>query len=228
MHVDVAQLETHRAALTGHCYRMLGSAFDADDAVQETMVRAWRSLDRFDGRASLRTWMYRIATNVCLDALSSRSRRARPMEERPDGTVDEELETRPRTHWLDPIPDARALPSDADPLELVTLRQSIRLAFVAALQHLPARQRAALLLTEVRQSENDGCLREVQESCPPKRRGRGREIEGRRGHRRRQNEHASIGHGHDGPRELFRPGAQPWNDDWHPPKTTGDVAGARL
>ena len=149
MHVDVAQLETHRAALTGHCYRMLGSAFDADDAVQETMVRAWRSLDRFDGRASLRTWMYRIATNVCLDALSSRSRRARPMEERPDGTVDEELETRPRTHWLDPIPDARALPSDADPLELVTLRQSIRLAFVAALQHLPARQRAALLLTEL-------------------------------------------------------------------------------
>src|SRR5437773_1934979 len=118
MHVDVAQLETHRAALTGHCYRMLGSAFDADDAVQETMVRAWRSLDRFDGRASLRTWMYRIATNVCLDALSSRSRRARPMEERPDGTVDEELETRPRTHWLEPIPDVRALPSDADPLEL--------------------------------------------------------------------------------------------------------------
>ncbi len=147
--MDVAQLETHRAALTGHCYRMLGSAFDADDAVQDTMVRAWRSLDRFDGRASLRTWMYRIATNVCLDALSSRSRRARPMEERPDGTVDEELETRPRTHWLEPIPDVRALPSDADPLELVTLRQSIRLAFVAALQHLPARQRAALLLTEV-------------------------------------------------------------------------------
>src|SRR5207249_3908361 len=149
MHVDVAQLETHRAALTGHCYRMLGSAFDADDAVQETMVRAWRSLDRCDGRASLRTWMYRIATNVCLDALSSRSRRARPMEERPDGTVDEELETRPRSHWLEPIPDARALPSDADPLELVTLRQSIRLAFVAALQKLPPRQRAALILTEV-------------------------------------------------------------------------------
>lgn len=149
MPVDVAQLETHRAALTGHCYRMLGSAFDAEDAVQETMVRAWRGLDRFDGRASLRTWMYRIATNVCLDALSNRSRRARPMEDRPVGTVDEELETQPRTHWLEPIPDARALPSDADPLEVVTLRQSIRLAFVAALQHLPPRQRAALLLTEV-------------------------------------------------------------------------------
>src|SRR5204863_4562869 len=93
MEIDFDQLETHRPALTGHCYRMLGSAFDADDAVQETMVRAWRGLGRFDGRASLRTWMYRIATNVCLDVLSDRSRRARPMEERPDGTVDEELET---------------------------------------------------------------------------------------------------------------------------------------
>src|SRR5206468_1395370 len=92
---------------------------------------------------------YRIATNVCLDALSDRSRRIRPMENRPVGTVDEELETRPRTHWLEPIPDARALPSDADPSELLVLRQSIRLAFVAALQHLPPRQRAALLLTEV-------------------------------------------------------------------------------
>ena len=149
MQVDVAQLETHRAGLTGHCYRMLGSAFDADDAVQETMVRAWRGLDRFDGRASLRTWMYRIATNVCLDALSSRARRARPMEERPVGSVDEDLETRPRTHWLEPIPDVRAIPAAGDPLELASLRQSIRLAFVAALQHMPARQRAALLLTEV-------------------------------------------------------------------------------
>src|SRR4029434_8495756 len=112
----VAELETHRSALTGHCYRMLGSAVEADHAVQETMIRAWRSLDRFDGRASLRTWMYRIATNVCLDALSDRSRRARLMEERPVGRVDDELEARPRTHWLEPIPDARALPSDVDPL----------------------------------------------------------------------------------------------------------------
>jgi len=149
MQVDIAQLETHRPGLTGHCYRMLGSAFDADDAVQETMVRAWRGLNRFDGRASLRTWMYRIATNVCLDALSDRSRRARPMDDRPVGSVDEELETRPRTHWLEPIPDVRALPSDANPHEMATLRQSIRLAFVAALQKLPSRQRAALLLTEV-------------------------------------------------------------------------------
>jgi RNA polymerase sigma-70 factor (ECF subfamily) len=149
MSLDVAQLETHRPALIGHCYRMLGSAFDAEDAVQDTMVRAWRSLDRFDGRSSLRTWLYRIATNVCLDALGDRARRVRPMEERAVGSVDDPLETRPRTHWLEPIPDARALPTDGDPFELTALRQSTRLAFVAALQHLPPRQRAALLLTEV-------------------------------------------------------------------------------
>jgi RNA polymerase sigma-70 factor, ECF subfamily len=149
MPLDAGQLETHRAALTGHCYRMLGSAFDAEDAVQDTMVRAWRSLDRFDGRASLRTWLYRIATNVCLDALGDRARRARPMDERAVGSVDDPLDARPRTHWLEPIPDARALPADADPFELTALRQSTRLAFVAALQHLPPRQRAALLLTEV-------------------------------------------------------------------------------
>ena len=149
MQVDVTQLETYRPALIGHCYRMLGSAFDAEDAVQDTMVRAWRSLDRFDGRSSLRTWLYRIATNVCLDALGDRARRVRPMEERAAGSIDDPLETRPRTHWLEPIPDACALPSDADPFELTALRQSTRLAFVAALQRLPPRQRAALLLTEV-------------------------------------------------------------------------------
>lgn len=149
MNHDVAELERHRAALTGHCYRMLGSVVDADDAVQETMVRAWKSLDRFDGRASLRTWLYRIATNVCLDALSDRARRARPMEEGPAGTPDDELVQRPGTHWLEPIPDAVALPDDATPAEKTILRESIRLAFVAALQHLPARQRAALILTEV-------------------------------------------------------------------------------
>ena len=147
--IDIADLELHRAALTGHCYRMLGSAFDAEDAVQEAMVRAWKALDRFDGRSSLRTWLYRIATNVCLDALSSKSRRARPIEEGPVGTVDDELQTRPRTHWLEPIPDVRMIPSDADTFETVALRQSTRLAFVAALQHLPPRQRAALLLSEV-------------------------------------------------------------------------------
>ncbi len=149
MTVDVAQLEQHRPALTGHCYRMLGSPFDADDAVQDTMVRAWRALDRFDGRSSLRTWLYRIATNVCLDALSERSRRGRPMEDGPECTVDDPLDVRPRTHWLEPVPDARVVPAGADPSEQAVLRQSIRLAFVAALQHLPPKQRAALLLTEV-------------------------------------------------------------------------------
>jgi RNA polymerase sigma-70 factor (ECF subfamily) len=149
MPLDVSQLEMHRAVLTGHCYRMLGSAADAEDAVQETMVRAWRNLERFEERASLRTWLYRIATNVCLDALSDRSRRARPIEEGPVGTVDDALEARPRTHWLEPIPDVRAIPADGDPFEVAALRQSIRLAFVAALQHLPPRQRAALVLTDV-------------------------------------------------------------------------------
>ncbi len=149
MSIPAAQLEEHRTALTGHCYRMMGSAVDADDAVQETMVRAWRNLDRFDGRASLRTWLYRIATNVCLDMLAERSRRTRPKESGPAGTVDDPLEALPRTHWLEPVPDARALPAGADPSELAVLRQSIRLAFVAALQHLPPKQRAALLLTEV-------------------------------------------------------------------------------
>ncbi|MEP7052009.1 MAG: sigma-70 family RNA polymerase sigma factor [Pseudomonadota bacterium] len=147
MAADAAQLDQHRAALTGHCYRMLGSAADADDAVQEAMVRAWRALERFDGRSSMRTWLYKIATNVCLD--SARERRTRPVEERPPCTVNDALETRPHSHWLEPIADARALPADADPSERVLLRESIRLAFVAALQNLPPKQRAALLLTEV-------------------------------------------------------------------------------
>ncbi|HEX7810037.1 MAG TPA: sigma-70 family RNA polymerase sigma factor [Thermoanaerobaculia bacterium] len=150
MHVDVTALEEHRVSLTGHCYRMLGSAADADDAVQETIVRAWRSLDRFEGRASLKTWLHRIATNVCLDQLSDASRRMRPFEEGPASFVETaSLETRDRTHWLEPIPDARVIPATANPLEQAVLKQSIRLAFVAALQHLPPRQRAALLLTEV-------------------------------------------------------------------------------
>jgi RNA polymerase sigma-70 factor (ECF subfamily) len=147
--IDIGQLETHRVALTGHCYRMLGSAVDADDAVQETMVRAWKSIGRFEGRSSLRTWLYRIATNVCLDALADGARRARSIDEGPMGTIEDVLEARPRTHWLEPIPDARAVPAEADPAEKALLRQSIRMAFVAALQHLPPKQRAALLLTEV-------------------------------------------------------------------------------
>src|SRR3989442_4044895 len=149
MTIAPAQLEQHRTALTGHCYRMMGSAVDADDAVQETMVSAWRSLDRFDGLSSLRTWLYRIATNVCLDLLAQRARRARPTESGPAGTVDDPLTSLPRTHWLEPVPDARVLPADADPSELIILRQSIHLAFVAALQHLPPKPRAVLLLAVV-------------------------------------------------------------------------------
>jgi RNA polymerase sigma-70 factor (ECF subfamily) len=146
---NVTQLEQHRPALTGHCYRMLGSLTDADDAVQETMVRAWRKFESFDGRSSLKTWLCRIATNVCLDTLSDRNRRVRPIEEGPAGTVKDELVTHERSHWLEPIPDARVIPNDAEPGELLILRQSIRLAFVSALQHLPPKQRAALLMTEV-------------------------------------------------------------------------------
>jgi RNA polymerase sigma-70 factor (ECF subfamily) len=161
MSFDVAELETHRTALTGHCYRMLGSPFDAEDAVQETLVRAWKNAERFEGRSSLRTWLYKIATNVCLDALSSRPKRVRPFEDGPVGSVDDDLHTHPRTHWLEPIPDAAAVPSDDDPLEQAMLRQNIRLAFVAALQHLPPKQRAALILAEVlgwSAAEIAGCL----------------------------------------------------------------------
>lgn len=149
MTASIHELEQHRKALTGHCYRMLGSVVEADDAVQEAMVRAWKSIDRFDGRASLRTWLYKIATNVCLDVLAERKGRVLAVEERPAGSVEDKLESLPRTHWLEPVPDARVLPEDADPSELTVLRESIRLAFVAALQVLPPRQRAVLLLTEV-------------------------------------------------------------------------------
>jgi RNA polymerase sigma-70 factor (ECF subfamily) len=148
MAVDEAQLEQHRTELTGHCYRMLGSPFDAEDAVQETMIRAWRGLERFDGRASLRTWLYRIATNVCIDSYSARARRIGPAEEGSAGSLSTPLEKRERTHWIEPIPDSLAVP-DADPAQRASLRQSIRLAFVTALQHLPAKQRAALILSEV-------------------------------------------------------------------------------
>jgi RNA polymerase sigma-70 factor (ECF subfamily) len=131
---------------------MLGSLVDADDAVQDTMVRAWKSLDRFDGRSSLRTWLYRIATNVCLDAIEARARqreRLRPTALGPPGSIEDALEAKPRELWIEPVSEQHAVPADADPAERAVLRQSIRLAFVAALQHLPARQRAALLLTEV-------------------------------------------------------------------------------
>src|SRR6266540_3823935 len=143
------QLEEYRRELTGYCYRMLGSAFEAEDAVQETMLRAWRSLDRFEGRAALKSWLYRIATNVCLDMLNGKERRIRPLELGPPGTVDTPLTTLPETTWLEPIPDGRVLPSDGDPAQLAEERETLRLAFVAALQHLPPRQRAVLILREV-------------------------------------------------------------------------------
>ena len=143
------QLEEYRRELTGYCYRMLGSAFDAEDAVQETLVRAWRNLDRFEGRSALKSWLYRIATNVCLDLLNGKERRVRPLELGPPGTADGPLTTLPETAWLEPIPDGRVLPSDSDPAELAEQRETLRLAFVAALQHLPPQQRAVLILREV-------------------------------------------------------------------------------
>ena len=146
-----SRLEEHRRELAGYCYRMLGSTFETDDAVQETMVRAWRALDRFDGRSSLRTWLYRIATNVCLDMLNGRNRRALPMDFGPASPpVASSLgEPRAESVWIQPMPDSGVLPSNGDPADLAIERDSIRLAFVAALQHLPARQRAVLILREV-------------------------------------------------------------------------------
>ncbi|MFN2555456.1 MAG: sigma-70 family RNA polymerase sigma factor [Nitriliruptorales bacterium] len=145
-----AELEAYRGELTGYCYRMLGSPFDAEDAVQETMVRAWRGADRFEGRSSLRTWLYQIATHVCIDALRSRQRRAHPMELGPASPASATLPAPlPETVWIEPIPDARVVPPVGDPGELVVQRDSVRLAFVAALQHLPARQRAVLILRDV-------------------------------------------------------------------------------
>jgi RNA polymerase sigma-70 factor, ECF subfamily len=150
--VDVrSELEAYRGELTGYCYRMLGSGFEAEDAVQETMVRAWRGLDRFEGRSALRSWVYRIATNVCLDMLRRPQRRARPMDLGPSSTAEANLgPITPENTWVQPIPDAKVLPADvSDPAELAASRESIRLAFVAALQHLPPRQRAVLILREV-------------------------------------------------------------------------------
>jgi RNA polymerase sigma-70 factor, ECF subfamily len=136
-----ARLEQHRAELTGYCYRMLGSPFEAEDAVQETMIRAWRGFDRFEGRSALRSWLYKIATNVCLDLLSGKERRVRPMDLGPaQEPVAENLNELPEVTWVEPMPD----PADA-----TVERETIRLAFVAALQHLPPRQRAALILCEV-------------------------------------------------------------------------------
>jgi RNA polymerase sigma-70 factor (ECF subfamily) len=145
-----SRLEKHRTELTGYCYRMLGSAFEAEDAVQDTLVRAWRSFEKFEGRSSLRSWLYRIATNVCLDMLNAGNRRARPMDLTAATPVAQaQLVARPEISWLEPVPDGRVLPSVADPAETAVERETIRLAFVAALQHLPPKQRAVLVLREV-------------------------------------------------------------------------------
>jgi RNA polymerase sigma-70 factor, ECF subfamily len=144
------QLEQHRAELRAYCYRMLGSPFEADDAVQETLIKAWRGFERFEGRAALRSWLYRIATNVCLDMLSGRERRARPMDLGPAREpVESNLNTLPEVTWIEPVPDDLVVPAEADPAEVAVARETIRLAFVAALQHLPPRQRAVLILCEV-------------------------------------------------------------------------------
>jgi RNA polymerase sigma-70 factor, ECF subfamily len=146
------RLEEHRVQLRGFCYRMLASPFDADDAVQETFIRAWRAYESFEGRASLRSWLYRIATNVCLDMLRSGERRARPMDLGPAREpVLANLNELPETTWLEPVPDGLVVAADGDPAEVAAARDSVRLAFVAALQHLPPRQRAALILCEVLQ-----------------------------------------------------------------------------
>ena len=143
------QFELHRSELTGYCYRMLGSPFEAEDAVQDTFLRAWRGFGRFEGRAALRSWLYRIATNVCLDMLNGRNRRARPMDFGPaQEPVESNLNTLPEATWIEPIPTS-LVSAESDPAELVAERDTIRLAFVAALQHLPARQRAVLILCEV-------------------------------------------------------------------------------
>lgn len=146
------QLERYRRELTGFCYRMLGSIYDAEDAVQEVMVRAWRALDRFDGRSSLRSWLYRIATNVCFDSLDGTRRRALPMDLSPTASPPVEAslgEQLGDPAWLGPAPDERVLPESGDPADVAVARESVRLAFVAALQQLPPRQRAVLILREV-------------------------------------------------------------------------------
>ncbi|WP_369218174.1 sigma-70 family RNA polymerase sigma factor [Streptomyces flavofungini] len=143
-------LEKYRVELTGYCYRMLGSAFEAEDAVQDTMVRAWRGFEKFEGRSSVRSWLYRIATNVCLDMLNAGNRRARPMDLTAAAPLAQAaLTPRPDNTWLEPMPDARVLPSPHDPAEAAVAKESVRLAFVAALQNLPPKQRAVLILREV-------------------------------------------------------------------------------
>jgi RNA polymerase sigma-70 factor (ECF subfamily) len=147
----IADFEPYRRELVGYCYRMLGSGFESEDAVQETMLRAWRNAEGFEGRSSVRSWLYRIATNVCIDMQRHVQRRAMPTEMGPSSPPSESHlgAMLPEATWVTPLPDASAMPLDADPAEIAQWRETIRLAFVTALQHLPARQRAALILCEV-------------------------------------------------------------------------------
>jgi RNA polymerase sigma-70 factor (ECF subfamily) len=143
-------MERYRHELTAYCYRMLGSTFEADDAVQNTMLRAWRSAGRFAGRSSVRSWLYRIATNVCFDLLKARGRRAMPMDVGPSSPGDGSGELAATdVLWLQPIPDDAIAPAGRSAADVVVARESVRLAFVAALQFLPARQRAVLILRDV-------------------------------------------------------------------------------
>jgi RNA polymerase sigma-70 factor (ECF subfamily) len=143
------ELEPYRSELTAYCYRMLGTPFDAEDAVQDAFVRAWRSRDRFEGRAAMRSWLYRIATNVCLDMLKGKDRRVRPMDLGPSREpIEANLRTRSEATWIEPIPELLVAP-EGDPADVAVTRESIRLAFIAALQQLPAKQRAVLILREV-------------------------------------------------------------------------------
>ncbi|MFA5883387.1 MAG: sigma-70 family RNA polymerase sigma factor [Acidimicrobiia bacterium] len=144
-------LEEHRRELTGYCYRMLGAGSEAEDAVQETMLRAWRGFETFEGRASLRSWLYRIATNVCIDMARSPQRRARPMALGPSTRTAEAVleEKLAEERWVMPVLDADVIDLAGDPADVAMARESVRLAFVAALQHLPPRQRATLILCEV-------------------------------------------------------------------------------
>ena len=159
--------ERYRSELTAYCYRMLGSPFEAEDAVQETFVRAWRSFDGFEGRAALRSWLYRIATNVCLDMLSGRERRARPMDLGPARAPEaDNLNALPETTWIEPVPDG-LLVREADPADVAVSRETIRLAFVAALQHLPPRQRAVLILCEVLRWQATEVAELLDTSCSP-------------------------------------------------------------
>jgi RNA polymerase sigma-70 factor (ECF subfamily) len=144
------QLEQFRRELTGYCYRMLGSIAEAEDAVQDTMLRAWRSLATFEDRVGLRPWLYRIATNVCIDMLKGRARRALPIEVVPAASGElRRGDARPEATWIQPAPDSLVLPPAGDPAERVVSRESVRLAFIAALQHLAPRQRAVLILRDV-------------------------------------------------------------------------------